>query len=380
MTKSSLLAATLACAAAAASAAPIPVEKIFSEPYGRFHQGEPGKPAILLVHGTGNGLQAWTAPAGDPLGVGDWYFDHEVTPGPIVDEHAKLPGIGIHSFGTSPQDKAAVNRKNWWDFLVKQGFTVATWSQPLPLFADAWPSAVAAYGEFLRLTGSLPVALVGYSRGGLLVRKLLLEKGAQGRVKWAVLLHTPNQGTNWGKLVSKARAAAEKLGHPKTPFPHPEVRKQYDAVIGRTLVKFIAENAKPEHAEQRAESAMIKELNAHDKKLDGVSYYTFGGSTPRILRYYVWVYTKGSAVPHRSGQGVVFHRRAEPKEVSLVSPMWDKLPNPEHFDEVTPGKGDILVTDASARLPWAKHRTLPISHQDAMFHEPLQRQVAALLH
>jgi pimeloyl-ACP methyl ester carboxylesterase len=378
--KGSLLFAALAVCASTARAAPIPADKIFEAPIGRFQQGQPGKPAILLVHATNCDQLEWTEPAGESPIQTQWFYDHQNTPAPYIDDDAKSPGAGIHTFGVSNHDKAATNRKNWWDFLVKQGFTVATWSQPLPLFAGAYASAETAYAEFLRRTGTLPVALIGHSRGGLLVRKLLLEKGAQGRVKWVVTMGTPHHGTNWGKLVHQVRTETNKLLHPSTHFPHPKFRGHFLAAIKSSLGKFVDSHAGPEYEEQRPDSPLIKDLNARDKKLDGVSYYTFGGSSTRFMRFYVWEYTKASVVPHKRGKNVTYRRRAEPKEISLVSPMWDKLPNPEHYDEMSPGKGDVIVSDASARLPWSKHKTVSLNHAEMLFNEALQREVAALLH
>src|SRR5262249_33675024 len=143
----------------------------------------------------------------------------------------------------------------------------------------------------------------------------------------------------------------------------------------KTLLKFVDEVARPEYAEQRPDAPLITELNARDRKLDGIRYFTFGGSVPTLVRLYAWIYTKESAVPHRNGLRIFFRRRAEPQEISLVSPLPDRVPGRPRFPELTPGEGDVLVSDASARLPWAQHRTVPLNHRDVLANEALQREV-----
>jgi len=377
--RSFLLLCALGLPAGALAAASIPADKIFSPPHGRFHQGLPGKPAVLLFHGTSAGMEAWIAPAGTPRGLGEFYYDHTKAPPPYIDDNARFPGLGVHALGLSPRDKDAANRRNWWDYLVAKGFTVATWSQTLPLFAEGYASAEVAYAEFLRRTGDLPVALVGHSRGGLLARRLLIDHGARGRVRWLITLHAPHRGTRWGTAVHTVRGALLKLLQKRSRFPYPKLWRDFDAAVRRALLKQLDAALMPAFAEQRPGSPLIRDLEARDRPIDGVQYFTYGGTSPRVLRFYAWVYAKGSATPHLNGRHIVYHRRADPKEIPLVSPMWDKLPNPERYDEIRPGKGDLLVSDASARLPWSVHKSFPISHGDVLLSERLQSEVSALL-
>lgn len=71
---------------------------------------------------------------------------------------------------------------NWWDSLVPHGFTVATWDQDGSRFAEAYASTKEAFAKLLFETRNMspppPIALMGHSRGGLLIRKLLKEDPA----------------------------------------------------------------------------------------------------------------------------------------------------------------------------------------------------------
>ena len=48
--------------------------------------------------------------------------------------------------------------------------------------------------------------------------------------------------------------------------------------------------------------------------------------------------------------------------------------------ELKNGSGDLLVTDASARMPWpAPHVTQPLHHGEVLWHPGTTQQVAAFL-
>jgi hypothetical protein len=47
--------------------------------------------------------------------------------------------------------------------------------------------------------------------------------------------------------------------------------------------------------------------------------------------------------------------------------------------EITPGQGDILVSDQSARLPYSIHQTDQLNHVEVLWNRALQQQVASIL-
>jgi hypothetical protein len=67
----------------------------------------------------------------------------------------------------------------------------------------------------------------------------------------------------------------------------------------------------------------------------------------------------------------------KPVKIGPLSPIMDALR--DFTDEVKPGRGDGLVTDVSARLPWSTHVTTSLNHAEVLWNRPLQQQVVALI-
>lgn len=184
--------------------------------YGRIVCAEdPTRPAILLVHGLHQDGRTWTAPSST-----EYAYDYRNHPSnKRIGQTHSAPNVGVYKVGKSEwlygdeENRAAWDKaNNWFDFLVKQGFTVATWSQDQLRMAHAMPSAREAFDSFLAQTAARspasppPVALIAHSRGGLVIRQLLKEKGSKGRVKWVVTLHSPHEGSELGRTPGKLAA------------------------------------------------------------------------------------------------------------------------------------------------------------------------------
>ena len=145
--------------------------------------------------------------------------------------HDTLPAIkgGIRSIVTSKVNTHADEEGSFWAYLVKEGYTVATWNQvpcmdtaDLPstvcknkdVFDAAYPTAEQALAHLATLTTE-DIALGAHSRGGLVGRKLLKQPAAKlpaiGRVKWFVTLHTPHHGSS---MATKGTELEKQLGNP----------------------------------------------------------------------------------------------------------------------------------------------------------------------
>ncbi|MEO7137379.1 MAG: hypothetical protein ABI037_06665 [Gemmatimonadales bacterium] len=359
-----------------------------SDQLGRISCADPTRPAILLVHGLHQDARTWTAPSST-----EYAYDYQHHPGNkrIGETHA-APNVGVYKIGKSKwiygsdENRAAWDKENnWFDFLVQQGFTVATWSQKKLTMADAMPSARLAFDSLLAQTAARnpnappSVALIAHSRGGLVVRQLLKEKGSQGRVKWAITLHTPHQGSEVGRTPGKLAAEIVDLidccAPPLITAPLKVQLKELAVEAMRPMTKLLMDD---ESRELSPGSPLIRGLAEGEKKLDDVTYYTFGGTNPRVYRLYTWLFDAESAVPQYStSRGQYFVWRVRPVEIASVSPILDKIR--DFAPEVAPGKGDALVSDASARLPWSIHTTTELNHAELLWNRPLMSKVAGLI-
>jgi hypothetical protein len=136
-----------------------------------------------------------------------------------------------------------------------------------------------------------------------------------------------------------------------------------------------------ENRELIPDGPLLRQLAEGERPLPGVKYHTFGGTNPRVFRLYVWRFDAESAKPQYVCEGAscaqYFVWRVVPSEIGEVSPILDDIR--DFVPEVSPGRGDGLVTDASARLPWSTHTTTRLNHAAVLWDRPLQLQVARLI-
>lgn len=358
----------------------------FLEHDGRFHPSDnPAAPAVLLFHGLHQSSKSWTKPSFAKSGS-RWYYDYRRAPADVKLRRS-YPNAGIFKVGKS--DRLDIDPLNWFDFLVERGFTVATWTQPGVNFAEAYASAEEAYEHFLEDTeamsgksapgGPAQVALVGHSRGGLLIRKLLQEKGSKGRVRAVVTLHCPHHGSEMAEAperICDEIVALSKGTWPGVALAVWELAQEKLFKDAVSFCKAFNEFIDEESRELAPGSRLIRELNdAQDPK--EVTYYTYGGTSPTLIRYYYWPLTPMSAVPQFKKTKMYFIWEANAVEIPVISPLLNSLP--DIAPEITPGKGDGLVTAESASLPFSEHATTDLNHAEVLWDRALQMRVAAIL-
>ena len=352
---------------------------------GRIHcNADPTRPAILLVHGLHQDLTSWTAPA-QPFAR-----QYRTHPSPQkVGSTQPRPGIGVFKVGISDlaygSDAGSWNGKvNWYDYLVSRGYTVATWTQAGPSFAPAAQSALVVFDSLLSHTRQRssanppPIALIGHSRGGLVIRHVLKRRADNARVKWVFTLHSPHQGSALGNSPARIAAEAVDLFDCCSPADlTSELKQQAKDLVAaalRQVSRFIGDEATRELA---PDAPLIRSLREAEQPLPGVQYYTFGGTNPNFFNIYSWLFDGQSALPLTGSTGVYYVWNVSPLEIAPVSPMMSKLR--DFTDEVKPGMGDGLVSNASARLPFSTHFTTDLNHVEVLYNRQLQDQVLRLL-
>ena len=106
------------------------------------------------------------------------------------------------------------------------------------------------------------------------------------------------------------------------------------------------------------------QVRRDEKALPGVTYTTFGGSSPTLVKLFIRTYTVTKHPP--------FFVKA-----SESMPFFEN----KAFAETTRGKGDVMVTDESAKLPWlgAKHFSNPLHHGEVLWTATVINQVKLLV-
>jgi hypothetical protein len=99
----------------------------------------------------------------------------------------------------------------------------------------------------------------------------------------------------------------------------------------------------------------------------GTSDWLYGA----VFRVYAWMF--GAPVVSAG----VTTTKATPREIDGASPILDALR--DFADELTPGKGDALVSDQRSRLPWSIHTTDQLNHAEVLWDRPLQQRVVQLI-
>jgi pimeloyl-ACP methyl ester carboxylesterase len=335
---------------------------------------------VLLLHGLGGTKDEWRFPQWR-----DKHWDHTRPPanrdagshfGPPVAPWDVVPELGLSDLGTDV--------RCWSGILKALGHTVISYSQdgnqstvdvPLRQFEDR-------IVPFLRdevLTGDLAgkrVVVLCHSRGGILVRAYLHRHPDEGSqwISRVLTLCSPHAGT-------LAPGAKERLADDVTllgqavggPFG-------LHVLLGRVVAEILGWlDDTPGARQLRPEDPIFNEL-AVPGDVPDIEFRTFGGTSVTYARIYAWHYTPSSYVPNLLDfPDVRFDWTLFPIEIGPVSPMLDALPDALLEAEQDQDRGDGLVADDRARLPGARHESVPVNHAEALWDEDLFARVADLL-
>jgi pimeloyl-ACP methyl ester carboxylesterase len=364
---------------------------------------EPGdKPVVVLLHGLGGDSNDWI----DPFQDRNWPYDHQHDPEvqdmgiheapPVL----KLPGIQTRQF-LSPRLQSngggadGSDDRSWWHALVQAGFPVCTYSQVAALMVPFEKGPVAQCKAFMEALQrdvlrepayrSRPVVLLGHSRGGLIGRAYLgdaeVKADRAGRfpnVKGLITLSSPHAGSNMALMDDKIIGFLEQIQKAVPTMPN-DVGNQ----VINTLKKKVDNYVGAYGDEIEPGSPLYRSLEAQEPIRPGVRCISVGGTSPRMLRVYLWTFTGDSMLPKKSPDGkLAFHWRAKPIEAKGVSPIPDGLPLKllgMDVDEIVPGRGDGLTADKRCRFPASfraeEHLSVKLSHAEELWDAGLQAQV-----
>jgi pimeloyl-ACP methyl ester carboxylesterase len=353
------------------------------------------KPVVILLHGLGGDRNDWMSPFQER----NWPYDHHRDP----DEHdegthsgppiARLPGIQTQYF-LSPKLQSNTagpdgsDNRSWWQALVKAGFPVTTYSQVPELLMPLDKGPVAEFKHFMEtlkrdLLGdpalrNRQVVILGHSRGGLIGRAFLSdpevkadEAGRFPAVNGLISLSSPHQGSNMALMDDRVIDFLEKIQKVIPQLPNDVGNQVIDSYVGA-----YGDEIEPG-------SPFYQALQAQEPIRSGVRCISVGGTSPRLMRLYLWVFTPGSMVPKKSASGKLeFHWRSRPIEARGASPIPDGLPLKVlgiDVDEIMPGRGDGLTADKRCHFPPSfnaeEHISMALSHAEELWEPSLQVEI-----
>lgn len=363
---------------------------------------EPKKPVVVLLHGLGGDHNDWRNPFQDR----NWPYDHQHQPEErdlgvqTKPPLAELPGIDTKYFmsprlASNSRGADGSDDRSWWQKLVKAGFPVFTYSEVPELMIPFSKGPLAEFKRFMETLQqdalsdpayrSRKVVILGHSRGGLIGRAFLgdpeVKADSAGRfpvVQGLITLSSPHQGSHMALMDDKIIGFLSKIQKVVPKLPN-DVGNQVINMLKAKADQYVGVYGD----EIEPGSPLFKGLEAQEPIRPGVRCISVGGTSPRLLRIYFWMFTKESLIPKKSESGKLeFHWKARPIEAKGASPIPDGLPLRLlglDLDEIMPGRGDGLTADKRCHFPPAfkaeEHLSLPLSHAEELWDSDLQAAI-----
>jgi len=335
---------------------------------------DPDAPVVILLHGTNGTIDDMSNPASHP----GWAYDHATpVPDPTPRGTHSYPGIGIWGWDI---DNALPTPQGWQPFLDANGFLTLNYQQTQPAGSLAAPAPgqtsdpVTELDAIVRaVVSAFPgrrIAFVTHSRGGILLRTWLIAHGKDPAIaphlSRVVMLAAPNQGSDIANIAVRIHTEVTVL----------------ESVLGplAPLAWLDAQTSSPAYVDYEVHSQFLAGLAASEP-VPGITIDTFGGTSPDLTRLHEWVFTLSSAIPNfhvswlsvsvtfdwETSDDTIFGVRTLANDVSAGIP------------ELSAGQGDVLVSDASARLPFSTHHTHSVNHAEALWDTNVKNDGLAVL-
>ena len=299
-------------------------------------KGSRDKPVVILIHGLGMDKNIWIDPLSTKIFARNIPLKIFAATAPKISSSRGSKKISI---GTVPK---RIN--TLWSALKCEGFNIICWSQRNPVgpIGMAVEELSEVVGRAKRIFSKIPLVLIGHSRGGLVARKFMEKKSPE--IKALITISAPHAGSSIAQIGKYLKPFSFVLKSILPKDTHGKISK-----VIKNITDLLEGNA-------------LKELfpgseffeNLRDLPQKGVTYVSFGGTDPRLFTIYAW---------KKMGKKV-FPRAL----LSIPDSLIKIFPSFLVVDEITPGKGDGLVSVKSSLLPWAsKHYNFRVNHVSVMW-------------
>jgi hypothetical protein len=330
------------------------------------HTVNPSLPIVILLHGMGGDINHMANPSQSPG------FNFDLTsplPATVIDRgwHT-YPNQGI--WGIPALDPLKSQITGWQNRINQRGYATLNYAQVDPWGLLARPvleldavvrATIAQFGK--------RVAFLCHSRGGLLLRLFLQrnrgDSSLLSKIAGAVMLHTPNQGSQ----VADVAAAIHNAIGPLRALAGVNIPFQ---LLLTWLDRMVTQPAIHELSPSSQLLVNLRDQEALPLPVP-IPIHTFGGSNPRLVNLRFSIFDPRSAVPH--WHWPPFHWITYQFSLGVLDGTLVSNVSPEE----TAG-GDVLVTDNRSHLPGeASHRANPVNHAAALWDDTIATEVLPIL-
>jgi pimeloyl-ACP methyl ester carboxylesterase len=302
------------------------------------HKGSADRPVVIFIHGLGTDKGIW-------LDLLNTKMFAQNVPLKIFAARRPRPRLIKNkkklTIGDMPEKIDSL-----WAALKIREYNLVCWSQKRPVGPIS--AAVEELKQVLEMTGRVfpkkPVAFIGHSRGGLIARKLMERKMPE--VKAMITISTPHHGSSLALLGKYLRPLSSVIKAAMPDNTHGSVSK--------ALKRFNELIEGPATKELLPGSDFFKDLK--DTPDRGIRYLSFGGTKTRLMTVYKWETRDRNIYPRPF--------------LAIPDSLFKAFPDALLPDEITPGKGDMMVSAKSSILPWAeRHYNIPANHLSILWHK-----------
>jgi pimeloyl-ACP methyl ester carboxylesterase len=311
------------------------------------HEGDAGKPVVVFIHGFAVDKEIWLHPLETKV------FAKNI---PLKYLSARRPAPRTRQKKLISTGVIPGKIDGLWSRLGKEGYTLVCWSQQRPV--GPIDIAVEELGNVMKQIEKQfpagPVAFIGHSRGGLVARKFMEIRNP--RIKALITIASPHAGSSLSKI---GKYLTPLHGVIKNILP-----EETHGTVARTLKRIrdlIEGNALKELEPGSDFFSRLKDTPSED-----IAYISFGGEKTELVNLYRWVKREGKMHPRRL--------------LTIPDSLLKFIPSSAIPEEITPGKGDIMVAARSSVLPWAsEHHNLKANHFTILWDKKVIKETMRLL-